>query len=150
MIGTSLKLLRALHERRERGEHAILVTVVKTWPGSPWPEGSMMAIQEDGTTDGQVAGGCIEEDLVLRFLRWQEMEGYAQVKPAVMRKLIQGPTGRPQGAPEQGEIVVLLEFDPHLLNIRDTIRELECRELALGRGLHDDPMASVQLTSPDI
>lgn len=137
MIGAHLKLLRTLHERRERGEHAILITVVKTWPSSPWPEGSMMVIREDATTDGEVAGGCIEEDLLLRFLRWQEMEGYARTKPAVMRKLIHVETRRPQDAPTQGEIVVLLEFDPHLLNIRDAIRELECRELALGRDSHN-------------
>ncbi|NUT61404.1 XdhC family protein [Herbaspirillum sp. C9C3] len=133
MSGEEMKLLRALHEWREHGEHAILVTVVKTWPRSPWPEGSMMVIRENGTTVGQVAGGCVEADLVVRFLAWREEAGFAPAKPAVVRKLIEAAAGRAYGVPTDAEIVVLLEFDPHPLNIRDIVKELECRELVLRR-----------------
>jgi len=46
----------------------LLVTVAKTWGSSPRPVGSMMLIKPDGKFVGSVSGGCIEEDLVHKYL----------------------------------------------------------------------------------
>ena len=44
----------------------ILATVIKTWGSSPRPEGSMLAIGEQGRVVGSVSGGCVEGDVLER------------------------------------------------------------------------------------
>jgi len=46
----------------------LLVTVANTWGSSPRQVGSMMLIKSDGEFVGSVSGGCIEEDLINRYL----------------------------------------------------------------------------------
>lgn len=41
-----------------------LATVISTWGSSPRPEGSQMAISEQGDFAGSVSGGCIEGAVV--------------------------------------------------------------------------------------
>lgn len=49
------------------GYQVALVTVAKTWGASPRPCGSLLVMREDGLHVGSVSGGCIEEDLVVRY-----------------------------------------------------------------------------------
>ena len=53
------------------GRRVTLVTVAKTWGSSPRPVGSLMLLCADGTSFGSVSGGCVEEDLSMRFLTGQ-------------------------------------------------------------------------------
>ncbi len=46
----------------------LLVTVANTWGSSPRPVGSMMLIRKNGEYIGSVSGGCIEEDLVNKYI----------------------------------------------------------------------------------
>jgi len=46
----------------------LLVTVADTWGSSPRPVGAMMLIKPDGEFIGSVSGGCIEEDLIDKYL----------------------------------------------------------------------------------
>ena len=44
-----------------------LVTVARTWGSSPRPVGALMLMRDDGACSGSVSGGCVEEDLLMRF-----------------------------------------------------------------------------------
>ena len=46
----------------------LLVTVADTWGSSPRPVGSMMLINPNGEYVGSVSGGCVEEDLINKYL----------------------------------------------------------------------------------
>ncbi len=50
------------------GARTALVSVVRTWGSSPRPVGSLMLMRGDGRFEGSVSGGCIEHDLVQRFV----------------------------------------------------------------------------------
>lgn len=60
----------------QAGHHVILVTVAKTWGSSPRPAGSLMIIRDDGQHFGSVSGGCVEEDLIQRYLTTQLSDHY--------------------------------------------------------------------------
>ena len=51
----------------EEGRRVALVTVAKTWGSSPRAVGSLLLMDADGAFAGSVSGGCVEEDLVLRY-----------------------------------------------------------------------------------
>lgn len=53
-------LFDALQQWRAAGKTAALATVVSTWGSSPRPEGSHLAVDQDGHFIGSVSGGCIE------------------------------------------------------------------------------------------
>jgi len=44
----------------QAGHRVALVTVVRTWPSSPRPAGSQLALRDDGHFVGSVSGGCAE------------------------------------------------------------------------------------------
>lgn len=44
----------------EDGRKVALATVTRTWGSAPRPEGSQMAIRDDGAFSGSVSGGCVE------------------------------------------------------------------------------------------
>lgn len=60
MQGDDETLFETLAGWRAGGRRAALATVVSTWGSSPRPEGSHLAIDEDGHFLGSVSGGCIE------------------------------------------------------------------------------------------
>ncbi|SAL66174.1 putative xanthine dehydrogenase accessory factor [Caballeronia humi] len=62
MDSVNLEVLGASQRWIEAGHRVLLVTVVKTWGSSPRPEGSMLAVCDDGAVAGSVSGGCIEDD----------------------------------------------------------------------------------------
>ncbi len=49
-------------------DEILLVTVANTWGSSPRPVGSMMLIKLDGEFVGSVSGGCVEDDLISKYL----------------------------------------------------------------------------------
>lgn len=53
-------LFEILRQWRAEGKRAALATVVSTWGSSPRPEGSHLAVDEEGRFVGSVSGGCIE------------------------------------------------------------------------------------------
>lgn len=70
--GSDFEVLSALKSWSENGDTGALVTVLRTWGSSPRPPGSLLAIrQRDGEMVGSVSGGCVEADLVDRYLNRQ-------------------------------------------------------------------------------
>ena len=57
-------LFETLQQWRTDGKLAALATVVSTWGSSPRPEGSHLAVNEDGHFVGSVSGGCIEGSVI--------------------------------------------------------------------------------------
>ena len=68
MENLDVMVLRTLRDWRRAGKRALLATVVRTWGSSPRPVGSIMALNEDGAVAGSVSGGCIEDDLIYRYI----------------------------------------------------------------------------------
>lgn len=53
---------------RAAGKGVALATVVSTWGSSPRPQGSQLAINDEGAFVGSVSGGCIETAVVQEAL----------------------------------------------------------------------------------
>lgn len=70
-----LMLLTAI-DWLQQGYTPALVTVVKTWGSSPRPVGSLMLMRRDGVHAGSVSGGCVEEDLLARYVNGQLSDNY--------------------------------------------------------------------------
>src|ERR671933_1895899 len=72
----SLKeLMRAAHERLQRGEPVAMTTVVATRGSTPQKAGARMLIFADGQMLGTIGGGCIEAEVwseATRLLRRRE------------------------------------------------------------------------------
>lgn len=69
--GTDQEVLQTALEWLQQGHEVALVTVLKTWGSSPRPPGSLLAMRRDGVLAGSVSGGCVEEDLRLRYMTHQ-------------------------------------------------------------------------------
>lgn len=67
LYGTDREILETAIEWLGQGAQPVLVTVARTWGASPRPVGSLMLMRADGAFSGSVSGGCVEEDLVMRY-----------------------------------------------------------------------------------
>ena len=120
-------VLQTLRTWRAAGRQALLATVIRTWGSSPRPEGSIMALSEDGAVVGSVSGGCIEDDLIRQFSKSRAGE-FPGGPP---RRLTYGVTADEAhrfGLPCGGTLELLLEFNPELSQL-----ELLLDALAKGR-----------------
>jgi xanthine dehydrogenase accessory factor len=70
------EVLQAAYDWLQEGHELALVTVLKTWGSSPRPAGSLMVMRRDGVITGSVSGGCVEEDLVQRYVDRQLSDSY--------------------------------------------------------------------------
>lgn len=68
MKNSDANILTTAHEWLAEEKELLLVTVASTWGSSPRPVGSMMLIRSDGSFVGSVSGGCIEEDLIHKYV----------------------------------------------------------------------------------
>ncbi len=69
--GTDYDVLLKARQWLGDGHAVLLVTVLKTWGSSPRPVGSVMIMSNKGIIHGSVSGGCVEEDLLQRYLDQQ-------------------------------------------------------------------------------
>jgi xanthine dehydrogenase accessory factor len=60
---TDLSVLTTAIDWCDAGHRTVLVTVAKTWGSAPRPLGSMLVWRDDGSFEGSVSGGCVEDDL---------------------------------------------------------------------------------------
>jgi len=74
--GTDQDVLQTAYTWLQQGHDVILVTVLKTWGSSPRPPGSLMIMCRDGVIAGSVSGGCVEEDLLQRYVNHQLSDCY--------------------------------------------------------------------------
>lgn len=62
------ELFEAMRAWRAAGKGVALATVVRTWGSSPRAEGSLLAVEQDGTFLGSVSGGCVEGAVISEAL----------------------------------------------------------------------------------
>ena len=150
MENLDVYVLRQLAGWRNLGQRALLATVVRTWGSSPRPVGSIMALHEDGAVVGSVSGGCIEDDLLYRYV--SPKPGTANQAPTETEVLRDGP---PQlvrygvtadeahrfGLPCGGTLELLLEFNPDAERLEQLTTQLDKGQLV---------RRSVDLTSGDV
>ena len=68
MDSSDVTILHTASEWLTYEKELLLATVASTWGSSPRPVGSMMLIKSDGEFVGSISGGCIEDDLINRYL----------------------------------------------------------------------------------
>ncbi|MFL9924058.1 XdhC family protein [Herbaspirillum lusitanum] len=132
MESIDTKVLRDLRDWRAAGARAMLATVVRTWGSSPRPIGAMMALREDGRHVGSVSGGCIEDDLILRYAGNQgdlHPAGKTERKPQLVRYGVSADEAHRFGLPCGGTLELLLEFDPAHATLDTLVRKLEAGTL---------------------
>lgn len=76
LYGNDREILQTAVDWLAAGRHVVLVTVARTWGAAPRPVGSLMVLGEDGACYGSVSGGCVEEDLLLRYRQHQFADGF--------------------------------------------------------------------------
>ncbi|MBY4596946.1 XdhC family protein [bacterium BD-1] len=132
MENLDVTVLRALRDWRAAGQHVLMATVVRTWGSSPRPVGSIMGLAENGAVVGSVSGGCIEDDLIVRY-----------TQAAAADAIKAGDSGAPQfvkygitadeahrfGLPCGGTLELLLEFDPDAGTLSELVSALEAGRL---------------------
>jgi len=68
MASSDATILNTAKSWLKQEKEILLVTVANTWGSSPRPVGSMIVVKSNGEFQGSVSGGCIEEDLVNKYL----------------------------------------------------------------------------------
>ncbi|MFA5702304.1 MAG: XdhC family protein [Advenella sp.] len=126
MENLDVMVLRTLLEWRQLGQKAVLVTVVRTWGSSPRPIGSIMALSENGATVGSVSGGCLEDDLILRF---GSSSGIQDGPPELIKYGVTADEAHQFGLPCGGTIELFLEFNPEVNALSGLVAELDAGNL---------------------
>lgn len=132
MAVSELPVLQALRDWRLAGRRALLVTVLRTWGSSPRPPGSLMALCEDGTVQGSVSGGCIEDDLIHRHRAAPGQGAALAIPEGPPRRLSYGLTADEAhrfGLPCGGTLELLLEFNPDPADLAELVAGIEAGQL---------------------
>lgn len=150
MENLDVTVLRTLHGWRAQGQRALLATVVRTWGSSPRPVGSIMALCESGLLVGSVSGGCIEDDLICRYSRGQQVEASTSEtgitheipdsKPQRVKYGVSADEAHRFGLPCGGTLELVLEYNPDPTSLLGLVQSLtdghmvqRCMEMVSGR-----------------
>jgi len=87
------------------GRRVVLVTVARTWGSSPRPVGALMLMRDDGVFSGSVSGGCVEEDLLMRYREHQLGDSF----PTIIDYGIDREEATRLGLPCGGRLELLVE-----------------------------------------
>lgn len=135
MDSIDITVLRTLRDWRLAGHQALLATVTKTWGSSPRPVGAMMALCEDGRVSGSVSGGCIEDDLIMRYASQDGFDPAATGLASLVRYGINAEEAQRFGLPCGGTLEMLLEFNPDSALLDQLVAELDTGKL-MQRTMH--------------
>lgn len=124
-FGTDREILGITLDWLKEGHRVVLVTVVNTWGSSPRPAGSLMVMRDDGRFEGSVSGGCIEDDLLLRFKK-NELPG---TLPSVIDYGVKAGDAASFGLPCGGRLELLIEELDHEAQLEALLRRLDAGEL---------------------
>ncbi|GGI18307.1 XdhC family protein [Oxalicibacterium faecigallinarum] len=144
MDSIDIAVLRTLRDWRTAGRQAMLATVTKTWGSSPRPVGAMMALCEDGLVSGSVSGGCIEDDLILRYASPDSLK--SNVGTRLVRYGIDAEEAHRFGLPCGGTLGLLLEFNPDAASLDQLVQELDTGNL-MQRTINSDGHVTLQKVS---
>lgn len=120
MESLDVRVLRQVRDWRAAGVPVLLATVVNTWGSSPRPVGSLMAISAQGSVVGSVSGGCIEDDLIHKYVG-QPAAG----PPKLVRYGVTADEAHRFGLPCGGTMELLLEHDPDAGSLGVLVESLE-------------------------
>lgn len=129
MDNIDLEVLKTSSQWLAAGLRCELVTVLKTWGSSPRPEGSMLALCEDGRVVGSVSGGCIEDDMIDRARR----EGLGRTQPAIVSYGMTADEAHRFGLPCGGTIELAIEPLSATSRLGELLRRLQAGELVARR-----------------
>ena len=129
MQNIDLEVLETVSHWLDAGLRCELVTVLKTWGSSPRPEGSMLAVCEDGRTVGSVSGGCVEDDLIARA----RSEGLWRQRPEIVTYGMTADEAHRFGLPCGGTIQLGLEPLSANSLVKPLLQRLEAGELVARR-----------------
>lgn len=132
MENLDVTVLRALRDWRQAGQHVLMATVVRTWGSSPRPVGSIMGLAENGAVVGSVSGGCIEDDLIVRFTQAAAADAIKAGEngaPQFVKYGITADEAHRFGLPCGGTLELLLEFDPDADTLSELVSALEAGQL---------------------
>jgi xanthine dehydrogenase accessory factor len=125
MDNLDLLVLKTLRDWRRAGRRTVLFTVVRTWGSSPRPVGALMALSDQGAVVGSVSGGCIEDDLVHRFVAGRSLEGdHAGPACAFLRYGVSADEAHRFGLPCGGTLELVAEFDTRLASLETLVDQV--------------------------
>ena len=135
LYSTDRQVLETAIHWLEAGRRAALVTVAKTWGSSPRPAGALMLMDADGRFVGSVSGGCVEEDLVMRYRSGQ----FGDQFPTLVDYGVDRAPATRLGLPCGGRLELLIEqldSAAPLRQVLDTIKagQLLTRRVCLATG----------------
>lgn len=129
MEGIDVLVLRTLANWRQKGHGGLLVTVIQTWGSSPRPVGAVMAICDNGQVVGSVSGGCIEDDLIRKYVHEAEWEDLHQAPPQLLKYGVSAEEAHQFGLPCGGTIELLLEHNPDANRLDQLVDSLDAGQL---------------------
>jgi xanthine dehydrogenase accessory factor len=125
MHSTERQVLDTMCAWAAEGYRFILATVAHTWGSAPRRAGSMMAIREDGQVQGSVSGGCIEQDLIARFLNGT----FNGTTPFLAHYGVSKEDAYRFGLPCGGKMELLIEPAPDVMMLRDIASRISMGQL---------------------
>ena len=131
MENIDVLVLRTLLDWRSQGRDSLLVTVIRTWGSSPRPIGAVMAICDDGRVVGSVSGGCIEDDLIRKYIKQGALAEKAQHAPQLIKYGISAQEAHQFGLPCGGTIELLLEYNPAPETLLSLVTALDSGQLMI-------------------
>ncbi len=129
MDNIDLEVLKTCVQWLSAGLRCELVTVLKTWGSSPRPEGSMLAICEDGRVVGSVSGGCIEDDMIARA----RSDGLRRTLPGIVTYGVTADEAHRFGLPCGGTIELAIEPLSNASQLGELLQRLAGGELVSRR-----------------
>jgi xanthine dehydrogenase accessory factor len=123
--GTDREVLGVAAQWLQEGWRTALVTVVKTWGSSPRPAGSLLVMRGDGRFEGSVSGGCIEDDLISRYLDNQPGGSL----PGLIDYGVRAGDAARFGLPCGGRLQLLVEELEHPVALQTLLTKLDAGEL---------------------
>lgn len=143
--GTDREVLGSAAQWVREGFRTSLVTVVKTWGSSPRPAGSLMVMRSDGRFEGSVSGGCIEDDLITRYV---ENELTLQLPALIDYGVKVGDAAR-FGLPCGGRLELLVEVLEDDAPLRALLAKLDAGKLVRRHICLKSGKVSIHKAGPD-
>ena len=125
LYSTDTEVLESAIEWLDAGLTVALVTVVRTWGSSPRPAGALMLLASDGRFVGSVSGGCIEEDLVMRYRAGQLGPSY----PTLIDYGVDAAQANRLGLPCGGRLELLVEQLDSAAPLRQLLERIRAGQL---------------------
>jgi xanthine dehydrogenase accessory factor len=143
VCGTDREILETAVDWLAGGHSAALVTVVRSWGSSPRPAGSLMLIRDDGLYRGSASGGCVEEDLLVRY-RERQFGGF----PTLIDYGVDSSEARRLGLPCGGRLELLVEQLSGAAQMRTLLARVRDGELVARRVCLSTGEASLHSAGP--